>query len=381
MKIGLVCPYNIFDGGGVREHVLALRQELDKLGHDVKVVTPRPRGYKGPIPDYVVTLGVSSSVKAFFSTNSQWSVSVDTPAIDEVFDHQKFDVLNFHEPHIPLWGRQLLIRSPAANVATMHAKLPDTLTTKTIVNVITPYTKPMLKYFDAFTAVSEPATEYLLSIARVPITIVPNGVDIKKYSTRPADAAGNSKKKTILYIGRLEKRKGVRYLLRAYQELAERHPDVHLLIAGIGPEELSLHNFIDLREIPRVTFLGFVSEEEKIRLLHEADLFSAPSRYGESFGIVLLEAMAAATPLVAGDNPGYLGVMKGTGAISLVNSQDSIDYARRLELMLFNDDLRELWKKWAKPYVRQFDYSKIAKQYLKVYQQAIDHHASTKHRS
>lgn len=377
MKIGLVCPYNVFIGGGVNEQVLALRDEYVKLGHQAKIITPQPRGYNGPIPDYIITIGVSSSVKAFFHTNGQWSVSVDTDEIDEVFEREKFDVLNFHEPHIPLWGRQLLMRSKSANVATMHAMLPDTLTTKTIVNVVTPYTKPMLKYFDAFTATGKPATEYLLSLEKVPISIVHCGVDVAKYSARPSEAVRNLKRKTILYVGRLEKRKGVRYLLRAYQELSERRDDIQLYLAGSGPEEDSLRNFVELHDIPRVTFLGFISEAEKIKLLHQADVFCAPSHYGEGFGIVLLEAMAAGCPVVAGDNPGYLGVMKGLGAISMVNSQDSIDFARRLELMIFNDDLRKVWIHWAKSYVKQFDFSRVAKLYLDVYRKAIKDYAKS----
>lgn len=374
MKIGLVCPYNVFVRGGVTEQVLALRAEYAKLGHQVKILTPQPRSHSGPLPDYVILVGVSSSVRVFH-TNSQWSVSVDTEVIDEIFEREKFDILNFHEPHIPLWGRQLLMRSQSVNVATMHAKLPETLTTKTIVNVVTPYTKSIQRYFDAFTAVSGPATEYLSSLERVPITIVPNGVDVAKYSSKPKDAVHNLKRKTILFVGRLEKRKGVRYLLRAYEELTKRRDDVQLYLAGVGPEEESLRSFIELHDIPRVTFLGYISESEKIKLLHQADVFCAPSHYGESFGVVLLEAMAAGCPIVAGDNPGYSGVMKDLGAVSLVNSQDTIDFARRLELLIFNDGLRELWLRWAKPYVKQFDYSYIAKLYLDVYEKAIKNHA------
>lgn len=381
MKIGLVCPYNIFKGGGVTEQVMALRAQYVKLGHQAKILTPQPRGYKGPIPDYIITVGVSSNVKAFFHTNGQWSVSVDTDDIDEVFAREKFDVLNFHEPHIPLWGRQLLMRSKSANVATMHALLPDTFTTKTITNVVTPYTKPMLKYFDIFTATGKPATEYLLSLENVPITIIPCGVDVAKYSVALPKSMRPLKRKTILYVGRLEKRKGVRYLLRAYQELAERHGDIQLYIAGVGSEEQSLRNFIELNDIPRITFLGFISEAEKIKLLHQADVFCAPSHYGEGFGIVLLEAMAAGCPLVAGDNPGYLRVMQELGTISMVNSQDSIDFARRLELMMFNEDLRKLWRQWAKLYVKQFDYPRIAAQYISVYEKAIRNYAKTQQSS
>lgn len=170
----------------------------------------------------------------------------------------------------------------------------------------------------------------------------------------------------------------MKYLLRAFNELAKRRKDVQLLIAGNGPDGQKLHDLVEDENIPRVTFLGYISDKEKIHMLHKSDLFCSPALYGESFGIVLLEAMAVGCPIVAGDNIGYQTTMKGTGAISLVNPRDTIDFARRLELMLFDEGLRDLWHKWADPYVKQFDYPKIIDQYLDVYEQAIKHHEARK---
>ena len=376
MRIGLVCPYHIFRGGGVQECVLALQSELTRRGHYAKIITPLPRDYAGKIPDSIITLGASVNTKAFVGTAWQWSVSVDTDIIDQVLSRERFDILHFHEPWIPVWSRQLLWRSTSANVATMHGHLPDTMTAKAITSVVTPYTRPMLKYFDAFTAVSEPATEYLLSLRKLPITIVPNGIDLAKYSTPPSGTGARPKRHTVLYIGRLEKRKGVKYLLRAFAELAHRHSDVQLLVAGSGPEENRLREQVAENAIPRVTFLGYISDDQKIRHLHRADVFCSPAPYGESFGIVLLEAMAAGCPVVAGDNPGYVSVLRGSGAISLVNPQDSIDFARRLELLLFDKGLRELWRQWAARHVKQFDYPAVVDQYLNVYHEARRHHQS-----
>ncbi|MBA3757703.1 glycosyltransferase family 4 protein [Candidatus Saccharibacteria bacterium] len=371
MRIGLVCPYNIFSGGGVQEQVLTLQKTFEKRGHYVRILTPLPREYEGQVPKEIITLGVSMNTTAFAGTNWQWSVSVDTDAIDEVFEREKFDLLHFHEPWVPVWGRQLLMRSKSANVATMHARFLDTLTAKTVSNVFIPYTKPQIKYFDAFTAVSVPAMEYLLSLKKVPITVVPNGIDFKKYSRRPARAIRNPGMKTILYIGRLEERKGVKFLLKAFSEIAHRNEYIQLLIAGQGPDSQKLRRYVATNEIPRVTFLGFISEDEKIHHLHRADVFCSPAYFGESFGVVLLEAMAADLPVVAGDNPGYQSVMVDRGALSLVNPQDTIDFARRLELMTFDEGLRRLWSKWANKRVKEFDFPKVADQYMKVYEDAI----------
>lgn len=375
MRIGLVLPYHIMRDGGVREVVYALYEELTSRGHYVRIITPQPRDYEGPIPAHVITLGGSGTTTAFAGTAWQWSVSVDTDAIDEVFAREKFDVLHFHEPWIPLWSRQLLMRSKSANVATMHGRFFDTMTAKTVSTVVTPYTKPMLKHFDAFTAVSEASIDYFRTLSHKPVTIVSNGIDIAKYKTKPAMAIRNSKVKTILYIGRLEHRKGVKYLLKAFAELAGKHKDVQLLVAGSGPDNDKMRDFVADNKIPRVSFLGFISEAEKIHHLHRADLFCSPAHYGESFGIVLLEAMAAGCPVIAGDNVGYQSVMRGTGAISLVNPLDTVDFARRLEIMLFEKDIRKLWTDWADEYIKQFSYSLITSRYESVYKQAIENHA------
>jgi phosphatidyl-myo-inositol alpha-mannosyltransferase len=228
------------------------------------------------------------------------------------------------------------------------------------------------------TAVSETASSGLIAKASnnpkvKAIRYIPNGIDLKSYKTR-SPAPRHPNMKTILYIGRLEGRKGVNYLLRAFSVLAASRDDVQLYVAGSGPDEAALRSFVKENDIPRVTFLGFISNEDKISYLHRADLFCAPAHKGESFGIVLLEAMAASCPIVAGDNKGYLSVMKSTGALSLVNPKDTIDFSRRLEIMIFNEDIRNVWLKWAQPYVQQFDYPKIVTQYEDAYKEAVRLH-------
>lgn len=378
MRIGITCPHNIFAGGGVGEVILALHDGLAKRGHYVKILTPRPRNLETEIPENIITLGVSVRTKAFAGTAWQWSVSADNNEIDEVFEREKFDVVHFHEPWMPFWSQQLVQRSNAVNIATLHALSFDNMTSKSIKNVVTPYTKPMIKYFDEFTAVSEAATGYFRTLSDRPVKIIPNGIDIKRYSKRPSSAVRHPHMKTIFFVGRLEDRKGIKYLLRAFNELSGRRDDVQLLIAGSGPDENKLREYVNELKIPRVTFLGYISDDEKIHQFHRADVFCSPARYGESFGIVLLEAMAAGTPTVAGDNQGYVGTMQGTGALSLVNPLDTIDFARRLELLLFNEDIRSIWQKWAKNYVKQYDYRHVVAMYEDLYKQALKKHGGKK---
>lgn len=370
MKIGLVLPYNITRGGGVKEHVLAQQAELVKRGHDVVVITPQPRDPYVADKHKVAFIGTAADVKTI-STTPTFSASVLTDEIDTLLDQEQFDILHFHEPWVPVLSRQILSRSRCINVATFHAKLPETVVSRTMAKVITPYTKPLLRHIDFFTAVSDAAAEYLLSLADVPVEIIPNGINLKQYTKASTARAVSKTPKTILFVGRLEHRKGVKYLLRAFALLQEREPSVRLLIAGDGPDRDKLEFKADELGLRNVEFLGFIDDAKKTELLHSVDLFCSPAIYGESFGIVLLEAMASGLVTVAGDNPGYEAVMRDLGKLSLINPKDTPAFAHRLQLLLFDNDLRALWQKWAKDYVRQFDYTKVVDRYEAVYETAM----------
>lgn len=372
MKIGLFCPYDMFKGGGVQEYVTAIQHELLGRGHQAIIMTPQPRKYEGQQPEGMIFVGGSADFKSPLHTVVQVSMSANTDLLDEVFEREKFDVLHIHEPWIPIVSRQLLTRSTAANIGTFHARLPDTRVSKTLEKVITPYTRSILKYIDVFTAVSDPASQYLRQLSDITPQLIPNGVDLTKYKPDPAAKLENP---TIFFVGRLEKRKGVKYLIRAFKLVREAVPNARLIIGGAGPDKEKLEELVSEEQIGGVTFLGYVSDVDKIRYLQSADVFCSPALYGESFGIVLLEALACGKPIVAGANPGYSGVLKDTGALGLVNPKDTEDFARRLTTFLTDRELQKLWSKWALNYVKQFDYRKIVDTYEKLYEQASkDHH-------
>jgi len=381
MKIALVCPYNMFDrAGGVGELVINLRAGLAKRGHQVKIITPRPTSFEGDTPENYILLGTSAKFNAGLATDGTWTFNIGSDEIKEVLEREKFDIINFHEPWAPILARQMLQQSDTVHVGTFHANLIDSAAAKSLVNLFQPYGKGIGEKLDLVTAVSPAPAQVLIdkdSDHRLVknIRFIPNGINIKTFESKPRLALKHPKIKTILYVGRLEGRKGVKYLLRAYEELASRRKDVQLFIAGSGPDEEKLREYVKENDVPRVTFLGFITDQDKVHHLHRADVFCSPATRGESFGIVLLEAMAAGCPIVAGDNIGYLSVMKGTGSISLVNPKDTVDFSRRLEILAFNDDIRAVWVKWAKQYVQQFDYSKVVQQYEEAYKEAIKLHA------
>jgi phosphatidyl-myo-inositol alpha-mannosyltransferase len=369
MKIGLVCPYNMFQfAGGVQEVVLQLQKNLNARGHKVLIITPRPSQPVGNIPDGIITVGKSRKVNSPFATMVDWGLDTYANEIDDVLEREKFDVLNFHEPWQPFLPLQIMARSKCVNVATFHAKLPDTIVSRSLLNMLLPYTTSALKYIDIFTAVSSAAASYVETLTKEPINIIPNGIDLDRFKPMPKKP---SKKKTIFFIGRLEKRKGIKYLIQAFGLLHEQHKDVQLIIGGNGVDRQKLEKLVKDLNIPDVSFIGFVPEADKLKLISDADIFCSPAIYGESFGIVLLEGMALGTPMVAGNNPGYEGVMTGRGRLSLVSPQNVLDFSQRLELILYDEPIRKLLIDWGFEHVKQFTFENAASGYEAVYKKAL----------
>ena len=379
MKIGLICPYNMSRGGAVIEIVKDMQVGLSKRGHTVKIITGRPKDVSGLDLSHMLFAGKVTDFRSPTHTLASFTTNYDNEAVGEMLQAERFDILHFHEPGIPVIGKQLLDHSTSVNVATFHAKLPETLMSQTVAKVVTPYLRGILKDLDELTVGSEAAADYVRTLTDRPLHYIPNGVDLETF--RPVKRTAPGARKKILFVGRLEHRKGVKYLLDAFALLSRGRDDVELMIAGSGPDHTKLEAQAAELGLHGVTFLGFVDNATKLRLLAEADLFCSPAMFGESFGLVLLEAMATGLVTVAGNNPGYAGVMQGKGALSLVDPYDARDFARRLELLLDNEPLRDLWRTWGLEYVKQFDYRGIMAQYEAQYEQALKDHGHKRSRT
>lgn len=368
MRIGLVCPYNYFRPGGVQITIREVANELKSRGHYVRIIAPRPRRTPKEVDSDVILIGGSAELNTF-ATKADIGLSVSNEKIDAMLAEHNFDVIHFHEPGMPVLSMQLLGRSKVAHVATLHATLPEGRMIKSYQKLMLPIAKYMKPRMHVLTAVSEVAE----ATARVyvpdsDIRIIPNGIRLEEYLPKKLHQPTN--KKTIVYVGRLEKRKGVKYLLQAYALLRQQRGNVQLIIAGGGDLRSTLEQYVEKYQIPGVTFKGFVSEAEKVRLMQTADVYCSPAIYGESFGIVLLEAMAAGAVVVAGNNAGYSSVMTGRGRLSLVNPEATEEFAQRLELMVYDEEVRTLWQAWAREYVQNFDYVKVTDLYEKAYKDA-----------
>jgi phosphatidylinositol alpha-mannosyltransferase len=371
MKIGIVCPYNMFTyAGGVQEIVINLQKQLSLKGHSVKIITPKPLKHTNAVSSDYILLGRSRKLNTPFNTMADIGFEAFGDEIEAMLETEKFDLINYHEPWVPILSRQILTRSNAINVGTFHAKIPESLLSKSIMNTVIPYTKSVLNYIHTLTAVSDAAADHLKTLTDEPINIIPNGIYLNNYQDVIKHAKANDQK-TILYLGRLEKRKGVEYLISAYAKLRKEHQNVNLIIAGNGVKKDYLMRIVEQNKIPDVNFIGFVPEADKAQLMADADLFCSPALYGESFGIVLLESMAVGTPIIAGNNTGYASVMTGKGRLSLVSPQSTEDFAHKLELMLFDKEVRGIWQDWAQQEVLKYDFPLIADKYEEVYKQAL----------
>ena len=379
MKIALVCPYNMLDRpGGVPQVVMHLCDGLKKRGHNVKVITQRPSSFKGEAPEDYILLGITRTFKGGFGTEGNWGMPANGEEIARVLQKEQFDVINFHEPWMPMLAWQMIKHSKSAHVATFHANLADTAAGKSWTSgVFKPYARPLLEKMHLFTATSPASSAMLISRANMKlqkdrdlignIKYIPCGVDLSVYKpVKKRQPLSGPDTKTIIYIGRLEKRKGVDWLVRAFAELTDEMPQAHLIVAGSGLRINKLRQFVDIEKIKNVSFPGYISDEEKYRLLGNADLACFPSTYGEGFGIVLLEAMAMGTPLLAGNN-----VMKGHGRIGLVDPLATKDFANRIAVFLSDNDQRKQMITWALNEVKQYDYPKIIDQYEAAYKQAL----------
>lgn len=373
MKIGIVCPYNLFRHGGVQETVFAHAKVLAAKGYDVKIISPRPYGYDGEVAENIRLVGVSTDLNYPFRTKADISFNVGQKEMKDMLEQEQFDILHFHEPWVPMFPRQLLNISTAINIGTFHAKWPEKLIYRTFGKAIKPYARSIVDDLDYLVAASEPASHYINELIGSEVPIIFNGIDLKRFDPKRVKKLKkyDDDVPTIVYVNRLEKRKGPDLLLQAYSRLVEMMPNVRLVFASDGDMRQKLEDYVQIYKLPNVEFLGFIDDETKVRLYKSADVYTAPSPYGEGFGIVLLEALAMDVPYVAGDNPGYRYASAELADELLVDPYDAEAYAKKLFTMLTDKSARQRFANWAKQRKKLFDYERIVNQYETVYKRLL----------
>jgi phosphatidylinositol alpha-mannosyltransferase len=305
VKIGLVTPYVYPLPGGVNEHVRHLYEHLRLRGHDVRILTSS-HGLQRASQGDVIRIGKGFSVPA---NGSVGTVTVSPRYLSQaraVLERERFDLLHFHEPFVPFLSPVLLELSNSVNVATFHAYGGFSLSYEF-------GSRFMGRYADRLhgrIAVSAAARHFIDRYFPGDYKVIPNGVDVQRFARAVPIARWEDGTRNILVVGRLEPRKGLLDLLKAYRLLRSTGCSCRLLIVGSGPQEREARRYILTRRLPSVEFLGRVGDDEKAALYRTADVFVSPATGRESFGIVLLEAMAAGTPVVCSDIHGYKGVVR-----------------------------------------------------------------------
>lgn len=340
MKIGLLIDADYTKAGGVQEYLKGLYDFLSKRGHEVYILTKKSER-KFEDKRKVIEIGKSLPIK-YPGTSVSMSLNwADQTEIEEVFNQHSFDVLHLMAPFGPL-GFQLLEKSEALNVATYHVVVEKSLQ-PFVLRSLTPLISPRLEKLHGCIAISEIAKNYAEKIFPGKYEVIPLGVDIKRFNPQ-VPKLENFKTKdriSILFVGRLDKRKGLRYLLRAYKELSETKSNLELSIVGAGPLEKSLKKFCQKKKLKNVTFFGNVADREINRYYTSADIFCSPATANETFGEVILEAMASGLPIVAFANLGYENVF-GELLKGFIVKNKSVDaLTQALKILIKNEKFRK----------------------------------------
>src|SRR3954462_9838787 len=305
MKIGLVSPYVYPLPGGVTQHVRYLYENLRLRGHDVRILTSS-HGLQRASEGDVIRIGKGFSVPTNGSVGTLTFSLRFVQQVRDVLERERFDLLHFHEPFVPFLSLVLLRQSTSVNIATFHAYAGFSPSYEFGSRVLRGYADRL----HGRIAVSAAARHFIDRYFPGDYKVIPNGVDVARFANAVPIARWQDGTPNVLFVGRHEPRKGLLDLLKAHRVLRRSGERSRLLIVGSGPQEREARRYVATRGLNGVEFLGRVSDAEKAQLYKTADVYVSPATGGESFGIVLLEAMAAGAPIVASDIHGYKGVVR-----------------------------------------------------------------------
>ena len=360
MRIGMVCPYSFDVYGGVQSHVLQLAEVMRERGHYVSVLAPSSPHVK--LPDYVVSGGRALPIPYNGSVARLRFGPAPHRMVKRWLADGEFDVLHLHEPNAPSLSLLALMIADGPIVATFHTSTTKSLSLSVFQGVLRPWNEKIMGRI----AVSDLARRWQIEALGSDAVQIPNGVNVASLASAPLLSGYPKSGKTVLFLGRFdETRKGMSVLLKALPTLVERFGEIELLIVGRGDEE-------DLREqagelAGHLKFLGQVDDAQKASALRSADVYCAPNTGGESFGIVLVEAMAAGTAVVASDLDAFRRVLEGGRAGRLVPVEDPVALAEALIAVLADDTVRADYIAAAAEVVRQYDWQVVADDILLVY--------------
>ncbi|MBI2858601.1 MAG: glycosyltransferase family 4 protein [Chloroflexi bacterium] len=376
MKIGQVSPYDYTYPGGVTAHIHHLKRHLTGLGHEVKIIAPCTKGRPTYLDEKVISIGRPFPYPSGGSI-ARIDLSLKTfGRVDEVLRSEKFDIVHIHEPFTPTISLAAMIYSKSMTVGTFHAYH----TKPRGYFIWKPILSRLLPRLDMKIAVSQPARDFVNRHLKAEYRIVPNGIDVEKFSS-PAPPLEQYKdgKFNILFVGRLEKRKGFDCLLKAYARVRCQFSDVRLIIVGPGSRLRGKYErYIRKQGITDIVFAGYVGADELPRYYAVADVFCAPANGGESFGIVLLEAMASGTPVIATRIPGYSSVVTDGVDGILVSPRDDEAMSRALIKLIAEPATRQALSRNGRKTAEAYRWEQVTGQVLDIYNELLEGKARPK---
>ncbi|MGW8768596.1 glycosyltransferase family 4 protein [Streptomyces sp. NPDC055815] len=364
MKIGIVCPYSWDVPGGVQFHIRDLAEHLIRLGHEVSVLAPADDDT--PLPPYVVSAGRAVPVSYNGSVARLSFGFLSAARVRRWLHDGTFDVVHIHEPTSPSLGLLTCWAAQGPIVATFHTSNPRS---RAMIAAY-PILQPALEKISARIAVSEYARRTLVEHLGGDAVVIPNGVDVDFFAR--AEPRKEWQGETLGFIGRIdEPRKGLPVLMRALPKILTERPEARLLVAGRGDEEEAVASLpAGMRS--RVEFLGMVSDEDKARLLRSVDVYVAPNTGGESFGIILVEALSAGAPVLASDLDAFAQVLDQGTAGELFANEDAEALADAAIALLGDAPRRKELSARGSAHVRRFDWSTVGADILAVYETVTD---------
>lgn len=377
MKIALVSPYDYPYPGGVVKHIFYLDKEFRRLGHDIRIIAACSDDV-GDVPPQVIKVSGSIAHIPFAGSVARVTLSPRVyRRVKKILKREQFDVIHLHEPMTPALPLAVLRHVPLSPrsvvVGTFHAYRESS-------HPGYDYVKPVFKRFfsrlDGRIVVSEAVRDLLDSYFPDDYRIIPNGIDLERFSDpalRPIERFDDGKL-NILFVGRLEKRKGFKYLLQAFAQVKKAIPEARLMVVGAYDKEDKEPFVLYARQhrLRDVRFIGQVSEDDLPRYYRTCHVFCAPSTGFESFGIILLEAMAAGKPIVASNIDGYRGVLKSGEVGLLVRPEDERRLADALIRLLKDPTLCERMGRQGQAEAADYSWRKVAQQILHYYRELLE---------
>ncbi|MCG3141972.1 MAG: Phosphatidyl-myo-inositol mannosyltransferase [Anaerolineae bacterium] len=371
MKIALVTPYDYPYPGGVTEHIMQLDREFRRRGYDTRIIAASSQD-KEPLQDNVIK--VSGAVRTFPFSGSNVRVPIAPQVyrrVKKILREEKFDVVHAHEPAAPPLCPIVLRHSHAVNIGTFHAYRE----TNTVYQMARPLLRPVYNKLDGRIFVSQAVRDFTLAQFPGDFRIIPNGIDFQRFANPALEPIErfNDGRPNILFVGRLDKRKGFHHLIRAFPFIKQAFPDARLIVVGAydDGDKAPFIRYARRHHLRSVHFVGYVSREMLPRYYRTAHLFCAPSTGFESFGIVLLEAMAAGLPIVASDIAGYRLVLTHDRQGMLVPPEDSDAIAHAVTALLAAPSARLRMAEQGRCTAVQYDWRHIADQVLAYYQELL----------